>query len=157
MTDEELIEYVYRTSLRQDKPSKIKDWTTWETWIKSTQELSNYGQMAYRVSSLHNQVINRGFIQYFDNRYGIFGYETLHDLLDIGANMTADLLSTALAIVNPDNHTSERYYEYVYCGQYHNNLENSWNRLEQLDLIYYGFDEPKEAISQLAIFFRNCL
>jgi hypothetical protein len=153
--DEDLIDEIYNKSIQIDKPSQITDWSTWHQWINSTNQLSHNGQMAYRIAMLHNQVINGGFIQYFDNRYGIFAYETLNDLLKIDAKKTWKLLSKALSIINPDHYTGQKFLDYIYFHQYESSYKTFSEKLELLDDDYYTFDGTAEPIRRLASYFRN--
>jgi|SRR5688572_29967759 len=157
LTDEELIEHVYRQSIQIDKPIEITDWSTWQQWMSSTHDLSHNGQMSYRITSLHNQVFNGGFIQYFDNRYGIFAYETLEDLIEIGAEKTWVLLSKALILINPDNYSGEKYFDLIYLHQYNDKLKSLSEQLDLLDSAYYSFGHPAEPIRLLANYFRKRL
>jgi hypothetical protein len=155
LTDEELIEKVYRLSIELDKPAEITEWSTWREWMTSTHGLSYHAQMSYRITSFHNQVLNGGFIQYFDNRYGIFGYETLQDLVEIGARETWKLLSKAISIINPNNYSSETYFDFIYFQQYNDVWESLSEQLECLDNAYYEFKDLAEPIGLLAGYFRK--
>ncbi|UZR99625.1 DMP19 family protein [Chondrinema litorale] len=44
--------------------------------------------------------MNGSFVQYFDNSYGMFAYETLRILEQINAKQIASILQQALKIVN---------------------------------------------------------
>ena len=154
LTDEELIENVYRQSIKYDKPVEITNWSTWHQWMSSTHQLSDHAQMSYRITSLHNQVLNGGFIQYFDNRYGIFAYETLNDLIEIGAKTTWSLLSKALSIINPNDYNSEKYFNFIYFHHYNDISESLLVQFEELDTNYYDFDHS-EPIGLLAAYFKR--
>ncbi len=155
VTDEEFIEHVYKQSIEFDKPVEITDWSTWHQWMSSTHELSRHAQMSYRITSLHTQVLNGGFIQYFDNKYGIFAYETLEDLIEIGAEKTWKILSKALSIINPNDHTSERYFDFIYFQQYNDIWESLSEQFQRLDNTYYDFDNAAEPIGLLAAYLRK--
>jgi hypothetical protein len=99
----------------------------------------------------------RGFIQYFDNGYGIFAYETLADLIEIGAERTRKLLTKALLLVNPNGYSGEKYLDYIYLQQYKDRWESLSAQLDQLDSAYYGFDNQAEPIQLLADYYRKRL
>jgi hypothetical protein len=153
LSDRDLINHVYSSSVDIDKPSAITDWSTWHQWRKSTSELSSVAQMAYRVAMLHNQVENGGFIQYFDNRYGIYAYETLNDLKDIGATTAHTLLSEALTLINSKGYSGPRFFDFIY------QREEDWDAvgdvLDKLDDIYYNLSEEQNVLTLLAKYLRK--
>ncbi|GAO41763.1 hypothetical protein [Flavihumibacter petaseus] len=81
LTNEELIDYVYKTSVQNDTPSEISDWTSWR-----------------------------------------------------------------LSFVNPDNYTADRFYDFVYSGEYQDNWEVLADKMDVLDTEYYKSVQPLEPL-----------
>lgn len=79
-----------------------EEWfTTSDTsWYDYISRLKNDLKVTYLITTLHSQVFNGGFHQYFVNGYGQFAAETITALIEVGAIHKSELLKRALLIVN---------------------------------------------------------
>src|SRR3954452_18294923 len=109
LSNQELIDYVYTDIAGKKVSEAVKDFADFRQWRQVVNELPEQAARVYRVGILNLQVINGGFMQYFDNGYGIFAYETLSDLEVLRADKTYGLLKDALESINPENHTGEAF------------------------------------------------
>src|SRR6188768_1606385 len=80
LSNEELIDFVYSKIAAPKILQEVSDFSDANKWREVVNALPKPVASVYRLAILHMQVSNGGFIQYFDNGYGIFAYETLSDL-----------------------------------------------------------------------------
>ena len=146
MTNEEYIDDIY-SKAGEILGDQITDWTDWRKWVSTVDKLDDDLQLVYLIGILGTQVVNGGFVQYFDNSYGIFSYETLAWLRKIEAKSAANILDRALLIVNVENLQGEEFKEYIYSNVINETLGD---QLDNLDTEYYELEE-KENIWDLVI------
>ena len=141
MNNSELIEKKYIEAVHGIK----EEWLTKasSTWFDHIMNLPKELQITYMVVILHNQVINGGFHQYFVNGYGQFAKETIHALVEIGALRKAELLNTALTIVNSKNMTDVDFREKLLKKEIEPLFvrDELFEPLDKLDSEYYETEE----------------
>lgn len=125
----------------------VTDWSNYELFRKSVNKLDDVLKAVYQISVLNQQVMNGGFIQYFDNSYGMLGYETVRTLRTIQAYHSADLLEQALKIVNLQHLNESEFSKHIM-----NNLidDSLGDELDKLDAKYYELGELEDLEQLLA-------
>ena len=88
-SDQELIDHVYIKVAGSIIREYITDWSDSAKWRRVVEQMPLPVKLVYRIGILHQQVMNGGFIQYFDNGYGIFAYETLSDFKTVGMDLSS--------------------------------------------------------------------
>jgi hypothetical protein len=155
-TDEQLIQRYYDLAGEKLRLRMI-DWTDGKKWKEIVSGLAKSVQLVYRIGILNMQVMNGGFLQYFDNRYGIFAYQTLDDLKLVGAIETEKILAQALLIINPNDYKNDRFFDYIFLHKYN----PDWERIadtfdeQQLDNKYYELDRKENLELLIAAYLRN--
>ena len=146
LSNTELIDKLYNSAGEQLQ-SSVADWANYDLWRNSVSELDETQKSVYLIGVLNQQVLNGGFIQYFDNSYGMFGYETLRILRTIGATASANLLEQALNLVNHEQLSEPEFSKYI-----SDNLvdENVCDELDQLDDQYYELENSEDLEDLLA-------
>jgi hypothetical protein len=155
LSDKDLIDFVYRELAGNKIQENISDFTDLKKWRKVVNEMDQPVATVYRIGILNLQLMNGGLIQYFDNSYGIFAYETLEDLKRVGANYSYKILETCLKYINPENYSDNRFIELVAEREY-DNYDNSFAmKLNELDDEYYKLDEKEDLEKLLADYLRQ--
>lgn len=154
LSDEDLIDFVYCELAGTKIQENISDFTDLKKWRKVVNEMDEPVATVYRIGILNLELINGGLIQYFDNCYGIFAYETLEDFKRIGANYSYKILETCLKHINPKNYSENRFIELVAEREY-DNYDNSFAiKLNELDDEYCELDEKENLGKLLADYLR---
>ena len=140
LSNTELIDNLYNSAGEKLRNS-VTDWANYDLWRTSVNELDETQKSVYLIGVLNQQVLNGGFIQYFDNSYGMFGYETLRVLRTIGATSSANLLEQALKLVNHEQLSESEFSKYIA-----ENLvdDNVGDELDQLDDQYYELENSED-------------
>jgi len=143
----ELIDFVYSEIAGKHIRDRVKDWTQPDQLSIAVDQLNGPVKTTYLIGVLNQQVLNGGFQQYYDNRYGRFAYETLTALKEIKAKNTHDLLRKSLELINPKGITNKDFRELIIKRNYETNtiIEDSLN---ELDNIYYSLSDMED-IEQL--------
>ncbi|MFT6443598.1 MAG: hypothetical protein ACJASM_003160 [Salibacteraceae bacterium] len=141
----EIIDKIY-DSAGERLRNTVTDWSNHKLWRQTVNELDTKQRSVYLIGVLNQQVMNGGFIQYFDNSYGMFGYETLRVLHTVGATESANLLEQALKIVNPKQLSESAFADHIA-----NNIieEELGDELDQLDDKYYELENTEDLESLL--------
>ena len=155
LSNQELIDYVYTEIAGKKVRENVKDFNDFSRWREVVNELPEQVARVYRVGILNVQVMNGGFIQYFDNGYGIFANETLDDLAVLQATQTHVLLKNALEIINPKNYTGEPFVHYILRREFDVNYDDIIKQLERLDSLYYGLEGTEEMEELLGTYLRE--
>lgn len=155
LSDEDLIDFVYCELAGQQIRDKVTDFTDYAKWREVVNEMEVSVATTYRIWIFNLQVINGGLIQYFDNSYGIFAYETLADLKRIDANLSYQILETCLKCVNPKNYSDERFVKLVTEREYEDYEDLISSKLDKLDDEYYELDKNENLGKLLADFLRK--
>ncbi|GEM59216.1 hypothetical protein B0A78_00460 [Flavobacterium columnare NBRC 100251 = ATCC 23463] len=150
LTDEDLINFVYCELAGKKIQENISDFTDLKKWRKVVNEMDEPVATVYRIGILNLELQNGGLIQYFDNSYGIFAYETLEDFKRIGANYSYKILETCLKYINPKNYSLNRFIELVAEREYYNYDDSFEIKLNELDDEYCDLDE-KEDLAKLLV------
>jgi hypothetical protein len=106
-------------------------------WVKGVEELTENERTVYLISIFDMQTLNGGLGQYFDNSYGIFGYETAEILEAINATRTSSILRNALSIVNVNKLQGNDFKKYIWNTILDDDLLDS---LDELDAQLYNDD-----------------
>ena len=155
MTNEELIDHVYYDIAGKYLNEKINDWSQTKKWYDIVFELSEPVRYTYGIGVLNMQVMNGGFEQYFENDYGIFAEETLRGLKKIGAELTFELLESALAILKKYKGPKMDLFDFITQSKYWDNEEIE-KVLEQLDNEYYKLEDKEDLTELLGNYLRKC-
>ena len=151
LSDEDLIDFVYCELAGTKIQENISDFSDLKKWRKVVNEMDEPVATVYRIGILNLELMNGGLIQYFDNSYGIFAYETLEDFKRIGANYSFKILETCLKHVNPKNYSLDRFIELVAEREY-DKYDNSFAiKLNELEDEYCDLDNEKENLAKLLV------
>lgn len=151
LSDEDLIDFVYCELAGTKIQENISDFTDLKKWREVVYEMDEPVATVYRIGILNLELMNGGLIQYFDNSYGIFAYETLEDFKRIGANYSYKILETCLKHVNPKNYSLNRFIELVAEREY-DKYDNSFAiKLNELDDEYCDLNNEKENLAKLLV------
>jgi hypothetical protein len=156
-TDNELIEHVYTDLAGAKLREEMTDWADGKNWKQVVSKLPRPVQLVYRIAILNMQVMNGGFIQYFDNRYGIFAYETLKDFKLINANKSYELLDESLSIINSKDYRGERFFRFIFGHEYNSDWDALADKLEPLDEKWYALDGVEHLESLIGSYLRKKL
>lgn len=107
MTTRELIELKYAEAVKGIKEPWLSSFD--ERWYGYVLSLSTELKITYLIVTMHNQVFNGGFDQYFVNGYGQFAKETILALLSIGAIRKAEILKEAYDQVSEGYKSDEEF------------------------------------------------
>jgi Domain of unknown function (DUF4375) len=139
----ELIDYVYTNIAGQHIRDNVKDWKEPGQLTNAVAKLKGPAKTTYLIGILNWQVMNGGFIQYYNNSYGQFAYETLTALKEINASGTHDLLKASLEIINPNGEKNSDFREFINKREY--NIDTiTENRLDKLDDKYYDLADTED-------------
>jgi hypothetical protein len=155
LSDEDLIDFVYCELAGQQIRDKITDFTDYAKWRSVVNEMEMSVATVYRIGIFNLEMVNGGLIQYFDNAYGIFAYETLADLKRIGANLSYQILETGLKYVNPKIYSDERFIKLVTEREYEDYENLISSKLSELDNKYYELNENEDLGKLLADYIRK--
>jgi hypothetical protein len=139
----ELIDFVYTDIAGKHIRDSVKDWTQPDHLTIAVNQLQGPTKTTYLIGILNQQVLNGGFIQYYDNRHGRFAYETLTALKEIKATKAHDLLRESLELINPKGKTNADFRELIINRDYETSkiIED---RLDELDTIYYSLADIED-------------
>lgn len=152
-SNRELIDYVY-AEIACKKFSQFENvFSDLYQWKQIVDEMQIPVATTYRIGILNMQVMNGGFISYFDNGYGVFAYETLSDLLKIHASKTHLLLMKSLQIVNYNNCTGNDFVDFIDRRKY-DEFEGINDQLEKLDDEYYTLADIEDLEKLLGVYLK---
>lgn len=154
-TDQQLIDIVYNEA-GQIIRDNIQDFSDTKKWQNTVDSMRMSVKVVYCIGILHRQVMNGGCIQYFDNGYGIFAYQTLDYLKNINAKLTYDILKQCLTVINPENYRDDNFVKFIKDRKY-NNSETISNELDKLDNLYYELGEKENLEILVANYLRLTL
>lgn len=139
----ELIDFVYVDIAGKYIRGRVLDWTQPSQLATAVDQLKEPIKITYLICILNQQVLNGGFLQYYDNTYGQFGYETLNALKEIKATNTHDLLRQSLELINPKGMKDADFKKLIFSRNYEINriIED---RLDELDGIYYSLADIED-------------
>lgn len=155
LPDNELIDSVYFNIAGEAIRNNISDFSNTNKWFEVVMKMPKPVSLIYRVIIFNQQVSNGGLIQYFDNGYGIFSYDTLKDLKNLKADLFYTLLEEALEIINPENFQGEDFIEYVINRKYETNFKSITKKLNALEEEYYKREYVDILIKKAANYFRT--
>lgn len=93
------------------------DVENWSKWYQAVQDLTDPEKMVYIIVKLNQTVTNGGFVEFYENSFGIFAPEIVHVLNEIKATSTADIVSNSLAVINPSGLLDDAYKAFVFKPQ----------------------------------------
>jgi hypothetical protein len=139
----ELIDFVYTDIAGQHIRDNVKDWKEPGQLTNAVDGLKGPAKTTYLIGILNKQIMNGGFIQYYDNSYGQFAYETLMALKEINASGTHDLLKASLEIINPNGKTNSDFRKLIITREY--NIDTiTEEKLDKLDDKYYNLADTED-------------
>ena len=113
LSNRALISRLYSSAEERLKSTQV-DLEHWSAWYDGVQDLTGAEKMVYVIIKLNQNVTSGGFIQYFEESFGIFAPETAHALNTIKASATANIVSDAINTMNPAGLLDEAYKEFVF-------------------------------------------
>lgn len=152
-SNRELIDYVYAEIACKEFRQFEDVFSNFYQWKQVVDEMQDPVATAYRMGILNMQVMNGGFISYFDNGYGVFAYETLSDLLKIHADKTHLLLMTSLQIVNRNSYTGNDFVDFI-AGRKYDSFGGMNDHLEKLDDEYFALADIEDLEKLLGAYLR---
>lgn len=156
LTDGELVNWAYSDLAGQFIRDNVKDWTNREQLSSAVNKLSEPAKTIYLIGILNQQVMNGGFVQYYDNSYGRFAYETLEALKNVGAYKTFALLGRSLELINPDRKVGTDFMNLIIKRGYPTDAATE-GKLNDLANEYYVLDDTEDLIKLLADYLRQRL
>ncbi|SCY97441.1 DMP19 family protein [Flavobacterium caeni] len=153
LSNSDLIDFVYY-EIACEKMKAI-DFSNYAEWKKVVSEMALPIATVYRIGILNQQVMNGGFIQYFDNGYGIFAQETVEDFKRIGAHLSFEILNRCLTLINPKGYEAERFFELVSNQEYESYESLFTKELNELDRKYFNLDDDENLEDLLAAYLRQ--
>jgi len=157
LSDRDLIDFVYSEIAGQKIRDKITDFSDSKYWQQIVSKMNKPVSLVYRMGIFNRQVMNGGLIQYFDNGYAIFAFETINDCRIINAKLTQAILERCLKIINPNNYLGDRFVRYVSDREYDNDYENIENKLNTLDKEYYDLGKAENLEALVGAYLRQNL
>lgn len=140
--DEQVIYEIYlrATSGLQDDFFGARSYLPWYQYV---QALSEVEQVVYLILSMHDQVMNGGFNQYYVNRYGLFCYETVDKLQVIKSIEAKHILLKSIEVVDKDPSDHDKFRQMIYKNEYAHLYEDNLleNQLYSLDDSYFRISE----------------
>jgi hypothetical protein len=106
----------------------------WSEWHQVVQGLTTPEKMVYVIVKLNQSVTNGGFSEFYESSLGIFTPEVIHVLNEIKAVASAKIVSSTLAVVNPEGLLDDAYKEFVF------NIELTEEQQTQLYTQDIGYD-----------------
>ena len=155
LSNSELIDFVYFEIAAPEILARVPDFSNSANWKKIVNTLDLPIATVYRIGIFNQEVMNGGLLQYFDNGYGIFAYETLADLKRIGAESSYKILNEALKEINPSNFEEERFVKMIVDQEYEVYRELIESKIDDLDSQYYALEETEDLEKLLADYIRK--
>ena len=87
------------------------------------------------IVKLNQSVTNGGFAEFYESSFGIFAPEIIHALTEIKADLSAEIVTDSLPIVNPNGLLDNAYKEFVF------NLKLSESQKAQLYALDVRYDQ----------------
>ncbi len=154
LENQELIDFVYTDIAGKYIRDNVTDWTQPTQLTAAVDKLQGPTKTTYLIGILNMQVLNGGFIQYYDNSYGQFAYETLAALKEIKATMTHHLLKESLELINPDGKTNADFKEMIIKRTYKTDLIIE-GKLDELDNKYYSLADTENTEKLLGDYLKE--
>ena len=129
-----LISQLYSSADQQLEDASF-DSESWTQWYQVIQGLPGPEKMVYVIVKLNQTVTSGGFIEFYENSFGVFAPEIIHALNEIKAVATADIVSNSLPIVNPTGLLDEAYKDYIF------NIQLSEQQRAQLHAYDIRYDQ----------------
>lgn len=153
ISDKDLIDYVYSIA-GNHLENKIKDWSDWQYWRATVLELPEPVIYTYCIGILNNQVINGGFLQYYDNRYGIFCRETVKAFESIKASATSQIVSDSILTLEKLKEPNIDLLDFIVNNEFWGNQQLE-SDLGLLDDKYYALEDEEDLGKLLGDYLRN--
>ena len=127
-----LISRLYSSANEQLEAAEF-DIESWSQWYQVVQKLTGAEKMVYVIVKLNQTVTNGGFSEFYETSFGVFAPEIIHALTEIKANISADIVSSSLSVVNPTGLLDDAYKAFVFKPQL---PEKQRAQLYELDIRY---------------------
>ena len=155
LTEWELINFVYKDIAGEIIRVEVNDFSDYRNWWAAVNKMAEPVRLVYRIGILNLQVMNGGLIQYFDNGYGIFAYDTLQDLNRIEATLTQDILNEAVTKINHQELKDVDYYKFILNQEYHSKYDEIGDYLDRLDNRYYELEDQEDLAKMIGKYLRT--
>jgi hypothetical protein len=90
------------------------DNNSWKAWYNTVQGLTDPEKMVYLIVKMNQTVTNGGFAEFFETGFGVFAPEVIYVLNAINAKASANIVESALPIVNPKGLLDDDYKSFVF-------------------------------------------
>lgn len=135
---------IYKTYSKAVKGLSEEILNDCDVWYNYVLNLPKSQQVVYTIVLLNWQVENGGFHQYFFNSYGQFAYLTIENLKLIEAPQRADLLDSAIHLVNEEHLIEDKFRYLIFNREFSKIVDFEdilFSKLNELDDKYYDMEE----------------
>lgn len=87
---------------------------SWKAWYSTIQGLTDPEKMVYIIVKMNQTVTNGGFTEFFETGFGVFAPEIIYVLNTINAKASANILESALPLVNPKGLLDDDYKSFIF-------------------------------------------
>ena len=113
LSNRALISRLY-SSANQVLEDSDYDSSNWKAWYSTVQGLTDPEKMAYLIVKMNQTVTNGGFAEFFETGFGVFAPEVIYVLNAIKAKASANIVESALPMVNPKGLLDDDYKSFVF-------------------------------------------
>lgn len=145
LNDSELIDHNYAMA-GEEISKNVIDFRDLNKWGKVVLKMDNPLKFKYLICNLDLQVYNGGFIQYYDNNYGIFCHETAIALKIIGADLASNLVVDSINILDRIRNPEVDLQEFISSNQYSGNDEIEFAMSKLDDEFYKSYENQNIGI-----------
>lgn len=154
LSDRQLIDFVYSEVAGQKIRDNVRDLSDIKKWRDTVDSMPIPVRLVYYIGIFNRQVMNGGLIQYFDNGYGVFAYQTLEYLQMAKAISTYNFLNQCLIILNPKEYQGDDFVQYIKDRKYEN-IQTLSSQLDKLDNQYLTLNDKEDLESLVAKYLRQ--
>lgn len=132
ISNRKLISQLYNAANQQLEATDF-DSGNWSEWYQAVQSMDAPTKMVYLMVKMNQKITNGGFAEFYEAGLGIFAPEIIYVLTEIKASASASIMSSSLAVVNPNGLLDEAYKAFVFKI---NMTEEQKKALFSQDLLY---------------------
>lgn len=113
LSNRALISRLY-SSANQVLEDSDYDSSNWKAWYSIVQGLTDPEKMVYLIVKMNQTVTHGGFTEFFEKGFGVFAPEIIYVLNAINAKASANIVESALPIVNPRGLLDDDYKRFIF-------------------------------------------
>ncbi len=102
------------TSANEQLNNASFDSENWSERYQVVQELTGPEKIVYVIVKLNQSITNGGFVEFYESSFGIFAPEIIHALNEIKADLSTDIISDSLSIINPNGLLDNAFKEFAF-------------------------------------------